>query len=352
MTVGRLDGVDPEAPERVTHAGARDAVSNLRMNLGGETIGTESLTRYIAQQEQSEREVADLRKDWERVQRLRDEFQNARDYLRTQLAAAERKAEGLRVELKTANHWRERHSNDAQAAGEQSNKNWQEAQALKAKLAESERKLGEAGYCVRCYHRACVCAAGTASTEPAGVEAGKAEYNGPKLCHVCGTDGPAVCPHVDPTPTETEAPARFRVGRPVLLTCKPHKPLATSGRIEHIEGVRAMVRIDYDHTRHWIDLADLEPEEPADPAPPKQSCPYADCDCSGCVFCRISHSPEARENCHCWCERRDPAPPKPGEKSLTRAELIAALRHSGSHGPAEHALELVAQRLEKGGGGT
>ena len=36
---------------KVTHEQAREALGNLRMNLGGETIGTERLARYIDQQE-------------------------------------------------------------------------------------------------------------------------------------------------------------------------------------------------------------------------------------------------------------------------------------------------------------
>lgn len=36
--------------ERVTHEQARTSLDNLRMNLGGETIGTERLSRYIKQQ--------------------------------------------------------------------------------------------------------------------------------------------------------------------------------------------------------------------------------------------------------------------------------------------------------------
>lgn len=206
--------------------------------------------------------------------------------LRVQLTAAERKAEGLRVEL-------------ADLSGEQTVLE-DERDELKAKLAESERKLERLQQ--RGWHLLTVFgynktdaypdqqhgalgalrgALEASSPEPAGVEAGKADTElVTRDCPSCGyqrIEGYSRCPNVDclrdltddPTPTETEAPARFRVGQRVNLTCRPHKPLATSGRIEHIEGVRAMVRIDYDHTRHWVDFADLEPEEPADPAPPK-----------------------------------------------------------------------------------
>jgi len=45
------------------------------------------------------------------------------------------RADALAAELKTANHWRERHSNDAQAYGVQSNKNWQRAKVLEDTVA-------------------------------------------------------------------------------------------------------------------------------------------------------------------------------------------------------------------------
>jgi hypothetical protein len=46
------------------------------------------------------------------------------------LDQAEARVAELEAELKTANHWRERHSRDAEAYGIQSNENWKRAQAL------------------------------------------------------------------------------------------------------------------------------------------------------------------------------------------------------------------------------
>ncbi len=94
----------------------------------------------------------------------------------------------------------------------------------------------------------------------------------------CGWQGPRTerCPicnsnrfhRLAEAPSEPAGwvPAR---GEAVVLTCAPHHPLATTGRVTNdTNGRRSfLVRIDYDHSYVWVDLADLKPAEPA-PQPP------------------------------------------------------------------------------------
>ncbi|HVJ17049.1 MAG TPA: hypothetical protein VM686_16525, partial [Polyangiaceae bacterium] len=51
------------------------------------------------------------------------------------ILALTQKVRELEAELKTANHWRERHSRDAEAYGIQSNENWKRAKALEEEVA-------------------------------------------------------------------------------------------------------------------------------------------------------------------------------------------------------------------------
>lgn len=63
------------------------------------------------------------------------------DELKAQLRAAQAEVARLAAELKTANHWRERHCRDAQAASESSAANWDKVQRL---TAENEALRREA----------------------------------------------------------------------------------------------------------------------------------------------------------------------------------------------------------------
>jgi DNA repair exonuclease SbcCD ATPase subunit len=51
----------------------------------------------------------------------------------------------VEAELKTANHWRERHSRDAEAYGIQSNENWKRAKALEEEVARLTPLVADGG---------------------------------------------------------------------------------------------------------------------------------------------------------------------------------------------------------------
>jgi DnaJ-class molecular chaperone len=59
---------------------------------------------------------------------------DARAALEAENAGLRARVEGLESELKTANHWRERHSRDAEAYGQQSAKNWKRVRELEEEL--------------------------------------------------------------------------------------------------------------------------------------------------------------------------------------------------------------------------
>ena len=335
------------AGDGVTHETARGWAEWIDEKCTGPRV---TLLRYIDQQEQSEREVASLQmrlgealgmlheaeghntqpatwdqliggaKDarkqsadfWDQLEAVRanrivvrgerDHYMRDRDTLRTQLTAAERKAEGLEQEARENAEGYRSLLKDYMADKDQHRETL-------AKLAESERKLAR-------LHKLCanIVAGGShgwnaqaalvldevglsrtwsseqnnallASTEPAGVEVGNVTYaNGhvfvgdigncdkcgeqfgarfTRECHVTnsektmeaivaaiGQPGPppivtsAQAPRrfscsspgcscrkepeaADPTPTETEAPARFRVGQRVrwrVNAIKPNQP--------------------------------------------------------------------------------------------------------------------------------
>lgn len=265
-TTGGGGAVEPvaEAPERVTSQQAFGIV----LGLDGERF--EILNRYIAQQEQSEREVAGLRESLDKYRNRKRELDQELasklddiEQLRTQLTAAERKAEGLRNECEDLRGGLELAEQALQAAS-----GW--LVALRGALA---------------------------STEPAGVEACKAdEAQGihPHLyTHARGDAACVRCGHhwfdrfkqpckADPTPTETEAPARFRVGQRVkivgfdsskippscvnqfaLVLYMPDPQADVPGCTVAMEKTIG----DYDAGEQWwVDFSELEP---ADPAPPK-----------------------------------------------------------------------------------
>lgn len=248
-----------EAPERVTHEEARDHVHLWASLCNGSAKQTEARNRlreYIDQQEQSEREVARL------SGLLHTENKTAID-LRSQLTAAERKAEGLRLDLEELKRSEDEALEELAIWRRDAARYEAERDAAQHALAESERKLGEAvvmlmhfagaptasgspwaeveawirkrqsestepsglpGHARECSatmedSSLCDCTYGNptpSSTEPAGVEAGKTrmvkghtrECNGeldPDGGGVpCDCEG-MVPADADPTPTETEA---------------------------------------------------------------------------------------------------------------------------------------------------
>lgn len=258
-----------EAPERVTQTvGGRDYM--------------EQLEREV---ERLKEELAGLNAA-DRVSRVAlSGLVEDRDRLRTQLTAANLKAEGLRGDLGEAQREvavRLDHLEEWQVALEE------ERDELKAKLAESERKLeafrsvaeSVRGTCFGKHYSSLwqaindLIGPGPASTEPAGVEAGKAD------------------------PTETEAPARFRVGQRVRWI--------PSGRVFRIEPDQLEVVMSNPHNYELV-----RAKKPA-----------------------------------------DPAPPKPGGEALTRAELVDALRNVQAldclPAAAISTVRLVADGLEAG----
>lgn len=360
-TTGGGGAVEPvaEAPERVTSQQAFGIV----LGLDGERF--EILNRYIAQQEQSEREVAGLRESLDKYRNRKRELDQELasklddiEQLRTQLTAAERKAEGLRNEcedlrgglelaeqaLTDANLKAEGLRVDNEELAELMAKEHARAVSAAAKLAESERQAETLEGLARrgCFLWLHVYANGTpfvvlgdepgardkwagkrhegatvlaaieamvttlpqahrdamrappASIEPAGVEAGKA----------------------DPTPTETEAPARFRVGQRVLINSTV--TTTRSGIVSDIDRYGLRIK-GLGIWFGWHEVTSDEPE-PAGPAPPK---------------------PRAAK--------------LTGPVEAFRAELVAALRDlvpkAKDLTPAERFL-FLAQSLDREGGGN
>jgi hypothetical protein len=65
---------------------------------------------------------------------VRQAFRDGYAALEAENAGLRARVEGLESELKTANHWRERHSRDAEAYGQQSAKNWKRVRELEEEL--------------------------------------------------------------------------------------------------------------------------------------------------------------------------------------------------------------------------
>lgn len=396
-----------ESPERVTHEEARMMLQSVREThspAGLHWLRLERLELYRQQQEQSEREVASLQMRlgealgmvheadghntqsatwgqlidgaksnvkalgfaYEHQADLDQEIGNLRDQrdsLRTQLTDANLKAEGLRVdneELKVEVEQLRRiqsETGDAHAV-------------TLDKLSESERKLGALherltwlcdmwrdlprdGDRARTFGEAAasvrhVLLTPEASTEPAGVEAGKVDddqrrgfyrkydvrrlndpdgkhaeceyfvldlthdkFAGPALrsyAVACAEEFPALaadlerrwgkagCPiaprqcctgygrtfcdcechgkAADPTPTEPEAPARFRVGQRVRWLAKDVNLVCQIKSLTAITAQVIPLALSGERWQYTAALSNLQPLEetqrhPADPAPPK-----------------------------------------------------------------------------------
>lgn len=443
------------------------------------------LRRYIqqqkAQQEQSEREVAELRKlllDARAViarhLELSTSWDDERHSLRTQLTAAERKAEGLRVELEAKGAAFLRACEDAKAgplaieldrvnkrrAAEQhvyrrritdqktslrqlhkahdhrvaevalltrerqqlnelfgiqrnvSNSDPVGAvSALQAKLAESGRKLAKTidGYrllaeyfqetmncataqeCIQrdCYRDARDMAQASfdefsqsAPTESAGVEADCRCQQAPlgsSRCEDCGHD--LGCPrhvaHVnqpDPTPTETEAPAMFRVGQRHLIAAHAVVELLQKNdrvSIEQIDGkdiiAGAIAAFAGEFERGvaaWEALAAWERGgiNRAVTVEPVQDifllcAGDGDDGATGNGATATEAALSLCESIGLTLEPADPAPPKPGGEVLTVERLVKALEKLVNQGgiirpdsPGSWFGKL-AEELEREGGG-
>lgn len=128
-------GVTKEEVEKAI-ADARRLIDLLMPDLDR---GAELVAERDAQAEARVRELEAKRQrlaaGWDgagaRMRELTQEVQAAR----INLGVATDRVRELEAELETANHWRERHSRDAEAYGIQSNENWKRAKALKDEVA-------------------------------------------------------------------------------------------------------------------------------------------------------------------------------------------------------------------------